>query len=144
MPSGNHCGAHCLRPGRFGQHCCQGWRPMCSDVSSLSDWMCSRCLFDRTLERPRVDIDVLFRNKMVLPLRRSGIRGTQSLCGSRTDANKASQNCMTTLRTIVPQRLEGMMATCNPLDIAGGVAGKTSYIIVSGSLYVHVLARGAR
>ena len=43
----------------------------------------------------------------------------KSLCGSRTDANKASQNCMTTLRTIVPQRLEDMMATCNPLDIAG-------------------------
>ena len=36
----------------------------------------------------------------------------KSLCGSRTDANKASQNGMTTLRTIVPQRLEGMMATC--------------------------------
>ena len=51
-------------------------RPMGSDVPSLSDWMCSRCLFDRTWERPRVDADVLLRNKMVLPLRRFGIRGT--------------------------------------------------------------------
>ena len=67
-----------------------------------------------------------------------------SLCGSRTDANKASQNGITTLRTIVPQRPEGMMANCNHLDIAGGVAGKSSYVVVSGSLYVQVLARGAR
>ena len=68
--------SHCLRPGRFGQHCCQGWFPMCLDVSSLSDWMCNRCLFDMTLERPRVDADVLLRNRMVLPLRRFGFRGT--------------------------------------------------------------------
>ena len=33
-------------------------RPMCSDVSSFTDWMCSRSLFDRSLERPRVDADV--------------------------------------------------------------------------------------
>ena len=38
--------------------------------------MCSRSLFDRSLERPRVDADVLLRSKMVLPLRRFGIRGT--------------------------------------------------------------------
>ena len=50
--------------------------PLCSDVSSLSEWMCSRCLFDMSLERPRVDAVVLLRNKIVLPLRRFGIRGT--------------------------------------------------------------------
>ena len=49
---------------------------MCSAESPLSDWMCNRCLFDRSLERPRVDTDVLLRNKMVLPLQRSGIKGT--------------------------------------------------------------------
>ena len=51
---------------------------------------------------------------------------------------------MTPLRTIVLQRLEGMMTTCNPLDTAGGVAGISSYIIVAGSVDVQVLAGGAR
>ena len=68
----------------------------------------------------------------------------ESWCGSRTDANKANQNALTPLRTIVLQRLEGIMTTCNPLDIAGGVAGKSSYIIVSGSVDVQVLAGGTR
>ena len=68
----------------------------------------------------------------------------KSLCGSRTDANKANQDGMTPLRTVVLQRLEDMMATCNHLDIAGGVAGKSSYTIVAGSADVQVLAGGAR
>ena len=38
--------------------------------------MCSRSLFDRSLKRPRVDAGVLLRSKIVLPLRRFGIRGT--------------------------------------------------------------------
>ena len=49
---------------------------MCYDVSSVSDWIFGRCLFDMTLERPQVDADVLLRNRMVLPLRHFGFRGT--------------------------------------------------------------------
>ena len=64
----------------------------------------------------------------------------KSLCGSRTDANKTNQDVMTPLRTVVLQRLEDMVATCNHLDIAGGVAGT----IVAGSVDVQVLAGRAR
>ena len=97
MPSGNQCGAHCLRPGRLGLHGCQGWRPMCSDVSSLSDWMCSRCLFGCYSE-----------TRWFCHYGTSGSeRDTVlSLCGSRTDANKDNQVGMTTLTTVVLQRLE--------------------------------------
>ena len=63
----------------------------------------------------------------------------ESLCGSRTDINKANQDGVTPLRTVVLQRLEEMMTTCNHLDIAGGVAGKSSYNIVAGSVDVQVL-----
>ena len=56
-----------------------------------------------------------------------GASGSEGHRGSRTDANKANQDGMTPLRTVVLQRLEDMMATCNNLDIAGGVAGKSSY-----------------
>ena len=50
---------------------------------------------------------------------------------------------MTPLRTVVLQRLEDMMATCN-LGIAGGVAGKSSCTIVARSVDVQFLAGGAR
>ena len=85
-------------------------RPMCSDVSSLSVWMCSRSLFDRSL-----DADVLLRNKIVCSViaalwdQRDIVN---SLCGSRTDANKANQDGTTPLRTIALQQLEEMIATC--------------------------------
>ena len=68
----------------------------------------------------------------------------KSLSGSRADANKANQDDLTPLRTVVLQRLKDMMATFNHLDIAGGVAGKSSYTIVAGSVDVQVLAGGAR
>ena len=42
----------------------------------------------------------------------------ESLSGSRTDADNDSHLAMTPLRTVVLQRLEVMMATCNHLDIA--------------------------
>ena len=43
-------------------------RPMCSAESSLSDWMCNKCLFDRSLERPQVDTDVLLRHTIRVPV----------------------------------------------------------------------------
>ena len=63
----------------------------------------------------------------------------ECLCGSRTDTNKANQDGVTPLRTVVLQQLEEMMDTFNHLDIAGGVAGKSSYNIVAGSVDVQVL-----
>ena len=39
------------------------------------------------------------------------------LCGSRTEANEDNHDGMALLRTIVLQRLEDMMATCNHLEL---------------------------
>ena len=46
----------------------------------------------------------------------------KSLGGSRTDANKANQDGVSPLRTVVLHRLEDMMATCHHLNIAEGVS----------------------
>ena len=96
-------------------------RRMCSDVSSLSDWICSSSLFDRSLERPRVDADVVApKQDGSAPLLIAALRDqrdtVKSLCGSRTGANKANQVGVTPLMTDVLQRLEDMMATCDHLE----------------------------
>ena len=86
--------------------------------------------FTGSLERPRVDAVVLLRSKRVLPLRRFGSEGHSEVlvCVQKRRPTRPSQDGMTPLRTVVLQRLEDMMATCN-LGIAGGVAGKSSYTL---------------
>ena len=126
IPSCTRCGADCISPGNPGSIVDKGLpdlhNEVCllmkqlgeqatcairhsvrsSDVSSLSNWMSSRCLFDMTLVRPQVDADVLLRNRMVLPLRRFGFRGTtvKSLSGSRTDADNDNQSGMIPLSVL--------------------------------------------
>ena len=70
---------------------------MYSDVSSLSDWMCSRSLFDRSLERPRVDADVdAPKRDGSTPLLIVALWDQRDIvkffCESRADANKANQD----------------------------------------------------
>ena len=78
---------------------------MCSDVSSLSGWMWSRSLFERSLKRD-ADVDAPKQDDST-PLLIVALRDQRdimkSLCGYRTDANKANQDGMTSLRAVVLQ-----------------------------------------